>query len=323
MDLFADTSSPPPPSAAAAASSKAARKSAPRSPSPTFRINEEYAKRFQHNKERTELHRLQERYGAAADEEAYASDATSSSDETEDDDGEQITADVDAAILRTLAKIRHKDDSIYDVNKRIFDEERAQASAMSSLPSRKAATTNSKRITLADYQRSRLQELMATSDDPAAALADATTAEARRAFNDDEAARLPPAAEAELLRRQVTAAFHSNVDDDGDEAFFTRRQDADKAAQGEDDPESYRRFLLGALGDEDGEKLRELLRAQIEDGERGDAELVRTAEAAEARRKKEKAAKKEREKAAKAAAATTTPGTSKDTEKENEDFLMK
>lgn len=81
-----------------------------------FRINKEYAARFQHNKERAELHQLQEKYGKEK-----GDDESSSSDETEDEDGEQMTADVDAAILSTLAKIRRKDESIYEASKRIFE----------------------------------------------------------------------------------------------------------------------------------------------------------------------------------------------------------
>jgi protein KRI1 len=34
-----------------------------------------------------------------------------------------VTADVDAAILTTLAKIRRKDESIYQAGKRVFDGE--------------------------------------------------------------------------------------------------------------------------------------------------------------------------------------------------------
>lgn len=83
-----------------------------------FRINEEFARRFQHNKERTELHRLQEKYGDGAQQ-----DTSSSDEDTEDEDGEQMTADVDAAILSTLAKIRRKDESIYQAGKRVFDGE--------------------------------------------------------------------------------------------------------------------------------------------------------------------------------------------------------
>jgi protein KRI1 len=82
-----------------------------------FNINKEYAARFEHNKQRTELQQLEEKHGKNVD----STDESSSEDETEDEEGEQITADVDAAILTTLAKIRRKDESIYEAGKRVFD----------------------------------------------------------------------------------------------------------------------------------------------------------------------------------------------------------
>ncbi|CAD6975678.1 unnamed protein product [Tilletia controversa] len=87
-----------------------------------FKVNEEYAARFTHNRRRAELHALQEKYGdGVAGPDDGGDDTDSSDDETEDEDGEQVTADVDAALLRTLARIRNRDQSIYDSSKRIFD----------------------------------------------------------------------------------------------------------------------------------------------------------------------------------------------------------
>jgi len=45
----------------------------------------------------------------------------SESAESEDEDGEEMTPTVDIAILRTLARIRQKDPSIYDSGKSVFD----------------------------------------------------------------------------------------------------------------------------------------------------------------------------------------------------------
>lgn len=45
----------------------------------------------------------------------------SESAESEDEDGEEMTPAVDVAILRTLARIRQKDPSIYDSGKSVFD----------------------------------------------------------------------------------------------------------------------------------------------------------------------------------------------------------
>ena len=55
-----------------------------------FKINDEFAKRFEHNNKRTDLERLEARYGKGAPEEE--SDE-SSTDESEDDDADLVTAD--------------------------------------------------------------------------------------------------------------------------------------------------------------------------------------------------------------------------------------
>jgi protein KRI1 len=75
-----------------------------------LKINQEYARRFEHNKKREELHRLQEKYGANGDE----GSESSSDDETEDDEGLLVTEDLDAEISATLQAIRNKDPRIYD-----------------------------------------------------------------------------------------------------------------------------------------------------------------------------------------------------------------
>ncbi|KAL2259178.1 hypothetical protein VTK26DRAFT_7243 [Humicola hyalothermophila] len=79
-----------------------------------LKINTEYARRFEHNKKREELHRLQEKYKTAdgQDEESESS----SEDETEDDDAVLITEDLDAEISATLQAIKNKDPRIYDKN---------------------------------------------------------------------------------------------------------------------------------------------------------------------------------------------------------------
>ena len=62
---------------------------------------------------------VQEKYGSDAGLlEELESDST---DTSEDEDGEQLTPAVDAAILRTLARIKNKDPSIYDSTKSVFE----------------------------------------------------------------------------------------------------------------------------------------------------------------------------------------------------------
>ncbi|KAK0646306.1 KRI1-like family C-terminal-domain-containing protein [Cercophora newfieldiana] len=75
-----------------------------------LKINQEFARRFEHNKKREELQRLQEKYGANGDD----ASESSSDDETEDDEGLLVTEDLDAEISATLQAIKNKDPRIYD-----------------------------------------------------------------------------------------------------------------------------------------------------------------------------------------------------------------
>jgi protein KRI1 len=61
-------------------------------------------------------------YGSDAEEEDK-DETDSEDDESEDEDGEELTPAVDAAILRTLARIKRKDPEIYRSEKSIFEGE--------------------------------------------------------------------------------------------------------------------------------------------------------------------------------------------------------
>ena len=77
-----------------------------------LKINEEYARRFEHNKKREELQKLEEKYGKGG-KGADESDE-SSTDEDEDDEAFLVTDQLDAEISATLAAIKNKDPRIYD-----------------------------------------------------------------------------------------------------------------------------------------------------------------------------------------------------------------
>ncbi|KAK4115193.1 hypothetical protein N656DRAFT_776280 [Canariomyces notabilis] len=79
-----------------------------------LKINEEYARRFEHNKKREELHRLQEKYKSADGGDLESE--SSSEDESEDDEAVLVTEDLDAEISATLQAIKTKDPRIYDKN---------------------------------------------------------------------------------------------------------------------------------------------------------------------------------------------------------------
>ena len=69
---------------------------------------------------KTELQIVKEKYGSDVDEDE-GDEEDSEDDETEDEDGEELTPAVDAAILRTLARIKRKDPDIYNTNKDVFE----------------------------------------------------------------------------------------------------------------------------------------------------------------------------------------------------------
>lgn len=61
---------------------------------------------------------MKDKYGSdfEGDEEEDSEEA-----ESEDEDGEELTPAVDAAILRTLARIKRRDPEIYNAEKSIFE----------------------------------------------------------------------------------------------------------------------------------------------------------------------------------------------------------
>lgn len=81
-------------------------------------MNENYAKRFTHNKQREDLHRLQElkKRGMAG------SDSDNSESEDEDEDG-KLPAKTDFQIFETLARIKKKDPTIYQPEVKFYDDE--------------------------------------------------------------------------------------------------------------------------------------------------------------------------------------------------------
>ncbi|KAK3296179.1 KRI1-like family C-terminal-domain-containing protein [Chaetomium fimeti] len=129
-------------------------------PSAELKINEEYARRFEHNKKREELHRLQEKYKPGGEGEQ---ESESSSDESEDDEAVLATEDLDAEISATLQAIKNKDPRIYDkeaVFYRPFD------------PAAEPKTKAEKPMFLRDYHRERYLSGDVGADDDSAPVAD-------------------------------------------------------------------------------------------------------------------------------------------------------
>ncbi|CAJ2509947.1 Uu.00g058470.m01.CDS01 [Anthostomella pinea] len=122
-----------------------------------LKINDEYAKRFKHNKEREELHRLEEKYKSNKpngnnSKDADDDDDDSSSDETEDENGFLATAELDSQISATLQAIKAKDPRVYDGKTTFYApvDEDADATATTSKPKKE------KPVYLQDYHREKI-----------------------------------------------------------------------------------------------------------------------------------------------------------------------
>ncbi|EAW23231.1 KRI1 family protein [Aspergillus fischeri NRRL 181] len=127
---------------------------------PALKINEEYARRFEHNKKREELQKLESKLGKTSalgkrrdrDEDDSDDSEESSSDEEEDEDGELVTPAVDAEIMATLNAIRSKDPRVYDKDVKFYtalEEEEENANTGNTEKKQKP-------MTLRDYHRQNL-----------------------------------------------------------------------------------------------------------------------------------------------------------------------
>ncbi|KAL4896666.1 KRI1-like family C-terminal-domain-containing protein [Aspergillus ambiguus] len=165
-----------------------------------FKINEEYARRFEHNKKREELQKLESKFGK---DEADNSEE-SSSDEEEDEDGELATEALDAEIMATLNAIRSKDPRVYDQSVTFYTEgdENTEGTPATSEKQQKP-------MTLRDYHR---QNLLS-----GAHIAEGDEADAPKTYVQEQ----------EDLKNEIVREMHAADDDsssaDEDDGFLKRK----------------------------------------------------------------------------------------------------
>ncbi|KAL4815208.1 KRI1-like family C-terminal-domain-containing protein [Aspergillus spinulosporus] len=178
-----------------------------------FKINEEYARRFEHNKRREELQQLEAKLGKSEDEEEESSE-----DEDEDDDAELATEAVDAEIMETIKAIRSKDPRVYDKNAKFYhslDEDGAG-------PQKREE--KQKPMTLRDYHRENL-------------LSGANVAE------DEPDAPKTYAQEQDELKSAIVKEMHAAADaeeagsGEEDEGFLVRKSAPEQASKRQAAPE--------------------------------------------------------------------------------------
>ncbi|EXJ82042.1 hypothetical protein A1O1_08110 [Capronia coronata CBS 617.96] len=129
-----------------------------------LKVNEEFARRFEYNKKREELQRLEEKHGKTprkrkrgdgenSDDESGSDDSTSE----EEDEGELVTETLDAEIMATINAIRSKDPRVYDQSVTFYTENEDEISAQSK-------SKKEKPMHLQDYHRQNLLNGTATEE---------------------------------------------------------------------------------------------------------------------------------------------------------------
>ncbi|KAL2871105.1 KRI1 family protein [Aspergillus lucknowensis] len=182
----------------------------------SFKINEEYARRFDHNKRREEIQQLEAKLGKSSslgkrrnrdgDEDESTGSEESSSDEDEDEDAKLATEAVDAEIMATIQAIRSKDPRVYDRSITFYNSLDESAG-----PQKREE--EAKPMTLRDYHR---ENLLRRAD-----LAEEDASDAPKTY----------AQEQEDLKNAIVKEMHAAADgeepasdgNDEDEEFLVRK----------------------------------------------------------------------------------------------------
>jgi protein KRI1 len=161
-----------------------------------FKINDDFAKRFEHNNKRNDLQRLEERYGKGGpDEESDES----STDESEDDDADLVTADLDEEIFATLAAIKNKDPRVYDEKVKFYKEFDPDNITKEE--------KKEKAMTLQDYHRQNLLSGYTGEEEDK---------DVPQTYNQEQ----------DALRRQMVGQMHAMADDDSEDDFKPKAKGA-------------------------------------------------------------------------------------------------
>lgn len=217
-----------------------------------FTINEEYARRFEHNKKREDLHRLQEKYKGANLED----DEDDSESEDEDDVGDYYTPHKDAAMLKLLSKIKNKDPDVYVAEAKFFEgEEGEDADATATVDKAKQV----KPTRIADVHRQTLLSGKGNAD---------------YMGEDSEEEQEPESGMTHVQEQNaLRSAFHGVGEeaDSDDDVLVPRKKTSEEAKVEEDE---YQAFLNEQLGDGVSENLLAQLKASNAENPEGEEFLM-------------------------------------------------
>ncbi|XP_067946404.1 protein KRI1 homolog [Watersipora subatra] len=107
-------------------------------------VNKVFAKHYDKSRRSEELMKLKSRYGNVA-----LDDSSETDSETEDEDAEELTADIEQKWLKTLAALKSNDPRIYDDKMHFFNSDDETSASAANTNKRKKM----KRVTLKDMDR--------------------------------------------------------------------------------------------------------------------------------------------------------------------------
>ncbi|RUS21277.1 hypothetical protein BC937DRAFT_93135, partial [Endogone sp. FLAS-F59071] len=224
-------------------------------PSMEFKINKDFAKKYEKQKQAEELTKLKEKYGdqvSEYDEERLnkiterkhkwgirddepastfllEDDEDDEDDEEEDETAEMLTPEVDAQILKTIAAIRSKDARVYDPQQRFFSEEEI-AKAREKWKEKQSRQKSQKPVTLKDYQRKVLLENGGYIED------------------EDQVPSAKKMQKTHVEEQEEMKNAFKNVavdDNDEDDDFLVKRTKSGAELEAEED--DYKKFLLESI----------------------------------------------------------------------------
>ncbi|CAH1242971.1 Hypp7014 [Branchiostoma lanceolatum] len=190
-----------------------------------FRINKDFAKKYDEYRRKEELQKLKDRYGDVA-----LDDSSSSSSETEDEDAVELTPAIEKGFLKTLAALKSKDPRIYQQDINFYDEDKK---AGSSKAEGKGKKPKEKPMFLKDYERKVLLEQGGVPSD-------------EESSEDESTLKQPMSPSYYEEQEQIKQSFKlagNDDDEEEDDSLLVERQRTQEEL--EEDERDYKAWLTG------------------------------------------------------------------------------
>ena len=189
-----------------------------------FRINKDYAEKYNKWRQREELQKLKDKYGDVLDDDE-------STLESEDEDAEALTDKLDNQWLQTLTALKRKDPQIYDKNTKFYDKSSDSDAGEKHSNLKNKKIKKEKPYLLKDYERDLIVE-------KGGILSDSNGSE-----DEEEETSLPKSyyQEQDEIKRIFKSASKEIDDSDSEEEFLTKRNVSKKERDKED--EEYNKWL--------------------------------------------------------------------------------